>query len=100
MSDNGNFIASDCIIPLNNPDLSQGEKFKLESRALKIEAQEVHLSHPVVTSNIGNNVIMIQSVVHPDKIACLRLDRLAANVQKPVEFVCFTHYHNLYDIGF
>ena len=59
MSTAGNFIASDCIIPLNDPDLEQGEKFDLERRALKIEAQEVHLSHPCVASNIGNNVIMV-----------------------------------------
>ena len=100
MSASGNFIASDCIIPLNDPDLEQGEKFDIETRALKIEAQEINLVHPCVASNIGNHVIMIQSVIHPDKIACLRLDKLASNLSKPVDFVCFTQYHNLEDIGF
>ena len=100
MSASGNFIASDCVIPLNDPDLEQGEKFDLERRALKIEAQEVNLVHPCVASNIGNHVIMIQSVIHPDKIACLRLNKLASNLSKQAEFVCFTQYHSLEDIGF
>ena len=54
MFEKGNFISADAIIPLNNPNLEEGEFTKTENRSLKFEAQEVWLRHPVVASNIGN----------------------------------------------
>lgn len=74
MSEDGPFIGTNCIIPLNNPDLKAGEKFKLENRFLRIEAQQVHMAYPCVASNIGSGQIFIQSSIHPGELACLKMD--------------------------